>query len=165
MTVDQVEAILGDRPPFRAGKDGDWTYTWHLWSDWSRTIDVHFMNGVVDRKSNSMHWDRPAGKTVSGADTKPVPVGKSEATRHVAPDALLSRENYNRITSGMSADQVDAILGKPLSTVGTKADWTGTWQLSGDKSKTIKIHFKNGLVDQKSNTMRWLQESETTHRN
>jgi hypothetical protein len=56
MTIAEVEAIFDDRPPFRMGKEGDWTYTWHLWSDWKRRIDIHFKDGAVDRKSNAMKW-------------------------------------------------------------------------------------------------------------
>lgn len=90
-----------------------------------------------------------------------LPAADSVAARHAEADALLTHENYDKIANGMTADEVKAILGKPPMGAGTKGDWTNTWSLSSDKKQTIKVHFKDGLVDRKSNTMSWTQPGET----
>jgi hypothetical protein len=63
----------------------------------------------------------------------------------------VNRENYERIETGMSAADVEKILGKPSETHGGGAGFsrflvekeTRTWK-SGDK--TITVEFGNGTV-------------------
>ena len=76
-------------------------------------------------------------------------------SRHAEADKLLSQENYDKIAVSMTTDEVKAILGKPSSGSGRKGDWTDNWQLSADHAKVIHVHFKDGQVDRKSNSMEW----------
>ncbi len=89
------------------------------------------------------------------ANSTPRLFAADAAARHAEADALLTPENYDKISNGMTADDVKVILGKPPMGAGTKGDWTNTWLLSSDKKQAIKVHFKDGVVDRKSNTMQW----------
>jgi hypothetical protein len=79
----------------------------------------------------------------------------SSASSQERRDAsLLTAENYAKITSGMTTDEVKAILGKPNSGRGQKNDWTSTWH-NADRSEKIEVHFKELKVDRKSSTFAW----------
>ncbi len=69
----------------------------------------------------------------------------------IACSQRISEENYNKITSGMSYEEVVKILGKPTSTgkfaLGEISATTATWE--GDNGKVV-IQFINNVVKLKN---------------
>jgi outer membrane protein assembly factor BamE (lipoprotein component of BamABCDE complex) len=93
-----------------------------------------------------------------GQKPKPKPKPKSAAT--VNPN--LTRENYEKITVGMTLDEVRKMLGGSSLSGRSKGDsstytWHRTSQLDPEH---IVVNFKDGKVVSKSQTMNWPAESE-----
>ena len=69
----------------------------------------------------------------------------------IACSQRVSEENYNKISSGMSFQEVVQILGKPTSTgkfaLGELSATTATWE--SDKGKVV-IQFINNVVKLKN---------------
>jgi hypothetical protein len=71
-----------------------------------------------------------------------------------ADQALLTKENFDRIQNGLTTEEAKAILGKPSGGMGTAKDWTSTWY-SPDRKSKIEVHFTDKIVDRKSTTFEW----------
>lgn len=69
----------------------------------------------------------------------------------IACTKSISEENYNKITSGMTYEEVVKILGKPTNTgkfaLGEISATTATWE--GDNGKVV-IQFINNIVKLKN---------------
>jgi HEAT repeat protein len=88
----------------------------------------------------------PAGQTAKGASRRPSP------SEH---DALLTRENYDKIQPGMTREELTALLGPFSSSAGSGKDWKLTWRPRGTKNQEIEIHLHDGQVTTKHSTMAW----------
>ncbi len=75
MTGDEVKAILG-KAPFGGGTKADWTQTWQG-TEKKQKIEVHFKDGVVDRKSSSFDWAKKAKPELGTTSKNDKPAAKS----------------------------------------------------------------------------------------
>jgi outer membrane protein assembly factor BamE (lipoprotein component of BamABCDE complex)/HEAT repeat protein len=101
-----------------------------------------------------------AGWPTEAPGQKPKPKPKPKSAASVNPN--LTRENYEKIKDGMTFDEVRKILGGSSLSGRSKGDsstytWHRTSQLDPEH---IVVHFKEGKVVSKSQTMKWTAADE-----
>lgn len=78
----------------------------------------------------------------------------STAPKTTAADEKLTAENYEKIKTGMTSDQVKEILG-PSRSGGhdSSGNAFADWSLKNDRKHKITVNFKDGVVVSKSNSI------------
>jgi hypothetical protein len=106
-----------------------------------RMIEVEFFNGVAGTKTTTLP---PAAPSKSGGMTIETPRSNAWA------QSRMTRENFDRITNGMTESEVTAILGKPYerwhSTATKQGPTTIMMWIMYEPDLTIKVTFRRGKV-------------------
>jgi len=87
MSAEQVHALLG-KAPSGMGKKGDWTEVWHG-KDRKEEIQVHYKDGVVDRKHSSFAWAKATKPEPAKPETPAKPERGVPSTGDEKFDAIL----------------------------------------------------------------------------
>jgi hypothetical protein len=79
-----------------------------------------------------------------------------------AESPQLTRENFDRVTAGMTKVQVIEILGKNRSSVSSGGDVTLGWHFPNDAGHRAEVHFKDGVVVSKHSSIDWAKHGDAT---
>lgn len=93
--------------------------------------------------------EKPGGMKKGGAGAA---VSKTAPQRSTDQ---LTQENFNRITNGMTKDEVCEILGANRSSAGQGSSLRLGWYFSGDAAHGAEVQFLNGKVVSKHSAIDW----------